>query len=115
MQAGKAYYSRNSFGNKLILVNKTATSVLLDNKLNAWKQLHEEIKDASGHRNALAHLPAVVEVNPDQSLSLMLTPHIYIPPSLRRNRNKKYDAGECERLAFSFSDLAERIDARDAP
>ena len=111
VQAGAAYYSLDSFGAKLRLVNATAGAVLHGVKLKVWEELHQEVRSASGDRNALAHLPAVVEVNPDQSLALVLAPHMYVPPSLLRKRTTKYDAGEFERLAFHFEDLANQVDA----
>lgn len=110
VQAGAAYYSLDSFGGKLRLVDATAGAVLMGVRLAAWKAICKEVRNASGDRNALAHLPATVQVNDDQSLSLVLAPHIYVPPSLRRNRTTKYDAAKCERLAFHFDQLAKRIE-----
>ena len=100
-QSGAAYYSLDSFGAKLRLVDATAGAVLKAPKLDAWVKLHKALKSASSERNFLAHLPAELSVNADQSLSLVLAPHFYIPFSLRRKRSKSYDAPECERLAFA--------------
>ncbi len=110
-QAGAAYYSLDSFGAKLRLVEATASAVLEDTKLESWKSLASEIRNASKDRNALAHLPAMVESNEDGSLSLVLGRHVYVPPSLVRKRTKKYDTDTCERLAFCFEELESELDA----
>lgn len=109
-QAGAAYYSLDSFGAKLRLVDATACAVLKGAKLESWEGLSKEIGSASQDRNALAHLPAVVESHADGSLSLVLAPHIYVPPSLVRKRATKYDAFTCENLAFRFDDLEKKLD-----
>jgi hypothetical protein len=110
-QAGAAYYSLDSFGAKLRLADATAAAVLGEAKLAFWKDLSNQIRTASKDRNALAHLPAVVETNMDGSLSLMLGRHVYVPPSLLRKRTTKYDAETCERLAFHFEELEKKVDA----
>lgn len=110
-QSGAAYYSLDSFGGKLRLVNATAVAVLMDAQLDTWEVLHQEIKSASSERNVLAHLPAVLDVNADKSLSLTLAPHCYIPLSMIKKRTRKYDAPECERLASCFDELAKKVDS----
>jgi len=110
-QAGAAYYSLDSFGAKLRLADATVGAVLDYTKQGSWMRLSYEIRIASQDRNALAHLPAVVEFNADGSLSLVLVRHIYVPPSLVRKGTMKYDAATCEKLAFRFGELEEKLDA----
>ena len=110
-QAGAAYYSLNSFGAKLQLVDAMSKAVLDDAQLNGWRSLCAEIRKTSEDRNVLAHLPAAVEFQPDNSLSLVLAPHIFTPKPLIRPRKKKFGAGECEHLASEFDKLAKKIRA----
>ena len=110
-QAGVAYYSLDSFGAKLRLVDATASALFGDVELKSWEALSKEIRAGSGDRNVLAHLPAAVVINDDQSLSLVLGPHIHIPPSLVRKRKTTYDAATCQQLADHFESLQKRLDA----
>lgn len=109
-QAGAAYYSLDSFGAKLRLVDATARAVLKDEPLKSWKTLSNEIRAASGDRNALAHLPASVVINPDDSLSLVLSRHFHAPPSMARPRKKVYDTTVCRELAKHFTNLASKLE-----
>lgn len=110
-QAGAAYYSLESFGPKLRLVDATAGAVLKDAQLMSWKSLCEEVRAASGDRNVLAHLPLAVIVNADHSLSLVMSRHVHIPPSLIRKRKTIYDTATCEQLADHFQNLGRQLDA----
>lgn len=109
-QAGAAYYSLDSFGAKLRLVDATAGAVFKDDRLKSWKTLSKNVKDASGDRNVLAHLPLSVVINADHSLSLVMGRHIHIPPSLVRERKTAYDAATCEQLADHFQSLEKILD-----
>jgi hypothetical protein len=109
-QVGAAFYSQDSFGAKLRLVDATAGSVLKDPRLAAWTALCKDLRDAAAHRNVLAHLPAVVEFAPDGSMGLVLHPSLYVPENLRRRKSRKYDAAQCEQLANEFEALQSRLD-----
>lgn len=109
-QVGAAFYSQDSFGAKLRLVDATAGSVLRDPRLAEWTALNRDLGSASAHRNVLAHLPAVVEFGADGSMGLVLQPSLYVPENLRRRKNRKYDAGQCEQLANEFEALEFRLD-----
>ena len=104
-QAGAAFFSLDSFGAKLRLVDATAMVVLNGAALKKWSELRKHVLTASGERNVLAHLPATVEVQADKSLSLVLASPIFVPASLMRKRKKKYDAKECEHLGGILKNL----------
>ena len=106
-----AYYSLDAFGPKFKLVNSTAKCVLKGKLLSTWTSIAKKVVSAAEERNVLAHLPAAIEFNTDGSLSLVLSPGIFIPPALVRSKKRKYDAAGCENLAFDFESLAKRIDA----
>jgi len=134
IQAGAAYYSLESFGAKLRLVNDMAKAVRaqrdignLDGDKDAaaqiaererkvedlhasWTALHTELKAAAADRNVLAHLPARIKYNEDLSISLILTNPIYVPQGLIRTRKKEYDAAEFLRLAHRFDILETELD-----
>ena len=109
-QAGAAYFSLESFGAKLRLVDATAKVVLDENAAKLWEKLKRRVENSSGDRNVLAHLPASVEFQDDGACSLVLTANIFVPTALVRRRKKKYDAAECERLGMDFHALAGAID-----
>jgi hypothetical protein len=104
-----SYYSLDSFGMKLRLVDATAKTVFNEERLNQWKRIKEDIKSASDERNVLAHLPAKIEEQ-SGSYCLVLKPEVFVPSSLRRSKKRKYDTNGFEELANKFYELSEQID-----
>jgi len=108
-EAGAAYYTQDSFGAKLRLVEGLAKVTLSGEMLEAWVGLNKRIKAASVDRNVLAHLTAVADFQADGSLELVLAPAIFVPSKLVRTA-KRYDANECHRLTVAFEQLSEDTD-----
>lgn len=106
-----SYYSLDSFGSKLRLVDGTAKSVLTPERVKEWQSIKKVMEKFAAERNVLAHLPAEIEVQADNSLTLVLIPGVFVPTTLYRPKKRKYDATGCETLANEFQQLSKQIDA----
>jgi hypothetical protein len=111
MQTSAVYYSQESFGAKLRVVDATARVVSNKDRLARWEKLHRRLKAAAQHRNVLAHHTAVAEFFPDNSFSLVMAPAMLIPEPLKRSRGVKYDTAQCQRLQNEFEALAGDLSA----
>ena len=87
--SGSVYYSLSSFGSKLRVVDSAAAVILQGNRLRQWTALKKELEAASKDRNVLAHLTAAGDFHEDGSLQLVLTPPLFVPAHLVRNRAKE--------------------------
>lgn len=111
LQVSAVYYSQESFGAKLRIVDATAKVVLLGERLQGWQRLRERLKAAAQDRNVMAHHTAVADFQADNTMGFALAPAAMVPKELRRRRTKKYDAAECERIAEAFQAMAKDVDA----
>jgi hypothetical protein len=110
-QPSAIYYSQDSFGAKLRIVEATAKVVLSEVQHRNWVSLCKKLRAAAEDRNVLAHFTAVADFQQDNSISLVLAPALFVPSALKRKRTKKYDAEACRLLAATFKALSAALEA----
>ncbi len=109
MQVGALFYSQDSFGGKLRLVEALAKVTLKPEQEKDWKKLVTRLVKASAERNVLAHFTAVADFEGDSDIKLVLAPPMFVPPELQKARARKYDAEGCGELVDEFTQLAQAL------